>query len=235
MIVTQLFATESGPSILVAVATMVSRTCVRVNSADSSEADKHGFPKAEPVEWKPLDLPRKPMTTILLIYATTDGQTLKIMQRIQQLLTKPEQAVTLVAIDDAEGQPLSSFDKIVIGASIRYGRHNPKVKAFIQRQQALLDSKASAFFSVNVVARKPEKAQPASNPYLKRFLRQIVWRPKQLAVFAGKLDYPSLNGFDRRVIRLIMWITGGPTDPQAVIEFTDWQQVEAFARVIDAM
>jgi menaquinone-dependent protoporphyrinogen oxidase len=36
------------------------------------------------------------------------------------------------------------------------------------------------------------------------------------------------------MIRLIMLMTNGPTDPKAVIEFTDWQQVEAFGqRVCD--
>jgi menaquinone-dependent protoporphyrinogen oxidase len=37
------------------------------------------------------------------------------------------------------------------------------------------------------------------------------------------------------MIRLIMFITKGPTDPKAVIEFTDWQQVESFGRLIGVM
>ena len=56
-----------------------------------------------------------------------------------------------------------------------------------------------------------------------------------LAVFAGKLDYPSYGFFDRFMIRLIMRMTHGPTDPKAVIEFTDWQQVEAFGRGVSEM
>ncbi|WP_370654382.1 flavodoxin domain-containing protein [Rhodoferax sp.] len=47
-------------------------------------------------------------------------------------------------------------------------------------------------------------------------------------MFAGKLDYPRYRFVDRFMIRLIMFMTNGPTDPKAVIEFTDWQQVEAF-------
>jgi menaquinone-dependent protoporphyrinogen oxidase len=31
------------------------------------------------------------------------------------------------------------------------------------------------------------------------------------------------------MIRLIMTMTGGPTDPATVIEYTDWGQVDAFA------
>lgn len=37
------------------------------------------------------------------------------------------------------------------------------------------------------------------------------------------------------VIRLIMWMTQGPTDPSAVVEFTDWDQVVAFGLVISSM
>lgn len=91
------------------------------------------------------------------------------------------------------------------------------------------------FFSVSLVARKHDKCRPGNNPYLQKFLKQIVWKPKEQAVFAGKLDYPSYRFFDRLLIRLIMCVTKGPTDPLAVIEFTDWPQVELFARLISAM
>jgi menaquinone-dependent protoporphyrinogen oxidase len=56
-----------------------------------------------------------------------------------------------------------------------------------------------------------------------------------LAVFAGKINYPSYGFMDRLMIRLIMWMTKGPTDPQAVVEFTDWKQVEEFGRLIGRM
>jgi menaquinone-dependent protoporphyrinogen oxidase len=32
-----------------------------------------------------------------------------------------------------------------------------------------------------------------------------------------------------------MWMTHGPTQPDAVIEFTDWAQVESFGQVIADM
>jgi menaquinone-dependent protoporphyrinogen oxidase len=32
-----------------------------------------------------------------------------------------------------------------------------------------------------------------------------------------------------------MWLTKGPTNPEAVIEFTDWQQVQAFAQQVIKM
>ena len=127
------------------------------------------------------------------------------------------------------------FDKIVIGASIRYGKHSPKVYDFIRENGQFLDSKANAFFTVNVVARKPEKNTPETNPYLIKFLKQIAWKPKALAVFAGKIDYQKYDFWDRTMIRLIMWITKGPTDPTANIEFTNWDTVEEFGRRVGDM
>ena len=141
----------------------------------------------------------------------------------------------MVSIRDEPVPDLNAFDKIVIGASIRYGKHNPLVLDFMRRNQRILESKPNAFFSVNVVARKPEKSRPETNPYLKKFLKQIAWKPKHLDVFAGRIDYPSYTFGDRMVIRFIMWITNGPTDPKAVVEFTDWKRVEAFGSVIAAM
>ena len=64
---------------------------------------------------------------------------------------------------------------------------------------------------------------------MRKFLREIAWRPQQLTVFAGKLDYPHYRFWDRQMIRLIMWMTKGPTDPSAVVDFTDWAEVDTFA------
>lgn len=174
------------------------------------------------------------MSRILVVYSTTDGHTRRICQRLQQVMAQPGNSVTVEPLAQADALDLESFDKIVIGASIRYGKHQPMVKQFIERHQALLERKANAFFTVNIVARKPEKNRPDTNPYLIKFLRTLSWQPQLLGVFAGKLDYPRYRFVDRFMIRLIMFMTNGPTDPKAVIEFTDWRQVEAFAqRVCD--
>ncbi|MFQ6005580.1 MAG: menaquinone-dependent protoporphyrinogen IX dehydrogenase [Woeseia sp.] len=175
------------------------------------------------------------MTHILIAYSTTDGHTRKICERLKQVIEELAHKVTLARIDDDTGNELDSFDTIVIGASVRYGRHRPQVYEFIRKNQQILDNKPSAFFTVNVVARKPEKSEPATNPYLRRFLRQISWSPGRLAVFAGKIDYPIYTFWDRQVIRFIMWLTRGPTDPQTVVEFTDWTRVDDFGRIVAEM
>jgi len=172
------------------------------------------------------------MARILIVFSTIDGHTLTICERLQQMLQAQGHEVNLTSFENENEVPLvlEQFDKIILGASIRYGKHRPNVGAFIQRNRQVLDSRPTAFFSVNAVARKATRNTPETNPYLKRFLEQIAWQPRVAAVFGGKIDYPRYNAFDRNIIRLIMWITKGPTDPKSVVEFTDWEQVQSFGQ-----
>ncbi len=175
------------------------------------------------------------MAKIIIIYSTTDGHTREICSFLMHEVEEHGNQVTMVSINDTQTIDLKSFDKIVIGASIRYGKHSKKVYEFIKKNSSVLEEKPSAFFSVNVVARKPEKNQPETNPYLKKFLMQISWQPDKTAVFAGKIDYQKYKFWDRNMIRLIMWMTKGPTDPKTNIEFTNWNQVKEFAQTISQM
>jgi menaquinone-dependent protoporphyrinogen oxidase len=174
------------------------------------------------------------MAKILIIYSTTDGHTRSICKRLQRIAASGND-VDLIAMADQPGIDIAPYDKVVIGASIRYGKHQKEVFDFIERNRAALEGKVNAFFSVNVVARKPEKNTPETNPYLQKFLKKIAWQPANLAVFAGKIDYPRYGAFDRTMIRFIMWMGKGPTDPTLTVEFTDWDKVDEFGRRILAM
>ncbi len=173
------------------------------------------------------------MVKILLLYSSVDGQTLKICNRLRDQLRK-QSIVDLIAIDDFNGDT-DPYDKIIIGASIRYGVHNKKVIDFIKTKKEHLDSIRTAFFSVNLVARKPEKNTPDTNPYVIKFFKTIQWRPHLVEVFAGKLDYKKYPFFDRIMIQFIMWMTKGPTDPHTEIEYTDWEKVKEFGERLKAL
>jgi menaquinone-dependent protoporphyrinogen oxidase len=146
-----------------------------------------------------------------------------------------EHQVDILPVTEWQGQEIGNYDKIIIGASIRYGKHSPLVYDFIGQNRALLESRASAFFTVNIVARKPEKNRPETNPYMQKFLARTNWQPDRLAVFAGRLDYQSYGFLDRTMIRFIMFVTRGPTAADTVIEYTDWNSVGEFAREISVM
>jgi menaquinone-dependent protoporphyrinogen oxidase len=162
-----------------------------------------------------------------IIYSTVDGQTLKICNYIIDCLLQKQLSPKLYSIDDFTGNILD-FDILIIGASIRYGKHNEKISTFILDNRNSLDQIKTAFFSVNLVARKPDKNLPDTNPYLIKFIELIKWKPTILDVFAGKLDYKSYPFFDRMMIKLIMKMTKGPTKTDQPIEYTDWNRVKDF-------
>ena len=169
------------------------------------------------------------MTNTLIIYSSTDGHTKTICKRLTNFL-KNRDEIKVISLDDAKEFELSEFTKIIIGASIRYGRHSKELYKFINSNKDILNQKQSVFFSVNVVARKPEKSIPETNPYIKKFLKISSWKPKKIGVFAGKVDYPNYGFFDKYIIKLIMFITKGPTDTSQSYEFTDWSKVDEFAK-----
>ena len=169
------------------------------------------------------------MKKSLLAYSTVDGQTEMICRKIASYYSNED-------IDILPISPLINLDNyktVVIGASIRYGKHRNEIYDFIKNNLKLLNEVNNGFFSVNVVARKPEKSSPETNPYVIKFLNKIDWEPKNIGVFAGKIDYPKYKLIDKCAIKFIMWITKGPTDTTKTYEFTDWKAVENFAKNLD--
>ena len=169
------------------------------------------------------------MSSFLVIYSSTDGHTKKICERIKNLINNGN-LVELFSLEEAKQIELSNFENIVIGASIRYGKHSRELYNFIKSNRNILDQKKCAFFSVNVVARKPEKNTAETNPYINKFLKISKWKPNKIGVFAGKVDYPSYNLIDKYIIKFIMFITKGPTDTSQSYEFTDWSKVDDFSK-----
>lgn len=164
-----------------------------------------------------------------IIYSSVDGQTLKICKRLKEEFLKSNQKVELFSISDFN-EDISDYDKLIIGASIRYGVHNKEVIEFININKKQLDSIKTAFFSVNLVARKSQKNTPSTNPYVIKFFKNINWTPTIVEVFAGKLDYKKYPFFDRIMIQFIMWMTKGPTNVNTEIEYTNWDRVTEFGK-----
>ena len=168
------------------------------------------------------------MSSFLVIYSSTDGHTKTICERIKNFLSDGN-LVKIISLEDVKKINLPKFEKIIIGASIRYGKHSKELYNFIKLNKNILDQKKCAFFSVNVVARKPEKNTAETNPYINKFLKISKWKPNKIKVFAGKVDYPNYNLIDKYIIKFIMFITKGPTDTSQSYEFTDWSKVDNFS------
>lgn len=171
-------------------------------------------------------------TRTLVIYSTVDGHTLKIGNRISELIGGE---VTLVDIDEPQEIDFTQYDKVLIGASIRYGNLRKNLLVFINQHKTQIDKLPNAFFMICLTARKPEKAIPENNLYMKKFDRLSQWQPNLKAVFAGSLQYSRYNWWQTRIIQLIMKMTGGSTDKSIDLELTNWEDVERFSKDFSAL
>ncbi len=169
----------------------------------------------------------------LLLTSSTDGQTEKIMRVIAaEMLINDYEMMNIHEDIMQKGQKIDwkAYDKIVIGASIRYGHYHKNLYQFIEKYAHELNQKTAYFFGVNLVARKIGKNTPQSNSYTKKFLKKIKWKPTKSAVFAGACRWSMYNFWQTKIIQFIMIITKGPTDTTKDVEFTDWNNVCSFAK-----
>ena len=168
----------------------------------------------------------------LILFSTRDGQTRQIAACIASELKELGVYADLVNLNRTDEIEWHHYERVVIGASIRYGHFHPALDRFVKKHAETLNNLPGAFYSVNLVARKAEKRTPQTNSYTRKFLLNSPWQPDKCAVFAGALRYPHYRWFDRFMIRLIMKMTGGETDTRKEVVYTDWKQVANFAREI---
>ncbi len=179
---------------------------------------------------------RAPARSMHIFYATRDGQSRRIAVRIADRLGA--QRIAAAPYDLAGALPtLSGLGQqrlIVLVASVRYGRHLPEAERFLTLYGQLPAPIPLVVFSVNLTARKPGKQSAGDNGYLRKLIARHHLQPALAAAIAGRLDYPRYRWRDRQIIRLIMLLTGGPTDPSACIEYTSWEAVDDLAaRIAD--
>lgn len=169
------------------------------------------------------------MAKALFLYSSREGQTKKILHYIDEQL--PDFDCELVDLHNVEAMDFSQYDRVLIGASIRYGHLNKKLYQFIKKNLTQLEQSKVAFFCVNLTARKEDQGKdtPEGSAYIRKFLTKSPWKPTLIGVFAGALYYPRYSWFDRTMIKFIMSMTGGETDTTKEVEYTNWEKVALFA------
>lgn len=172
------------------------------------------------------------MKTVLVVYNSHFGHTARIARRIwETVIAEGNQADLMECMEaDREGVDWNKYDLIIAGAPVIYGKFDRTFVGFVNKYKSVLDAKANSFFSVSVVARTPAKCTPEGNVYTRKFLQNNPWKPKDAHCFAGKVDYPNWKWYQVWAIQMIMKMTKGPTEPTAIIDYTDWADVEAYAR-----
>jgi len=173
------------------------------------------------------------MCEIPVFYATTEGQTRRIAERLAQLLRSRGFTSRAIDVGTAEAWSINWMDvrAIFLGASLHAGQHQASAAAFVRAHLRELGSCPATFFSVSLsAASKLPQERAAARQLAEQFVAQTYWRPRSIVCLAGRLAYTQYGFFKRLVLRMIAKREGASTDTSCDHEYTDWSAVEQLAR-----
>ncbi|HYN06086.1 MAG TPA: flavodoxin domain-containing protein [Vicinamibacterales bacterium] len=172
------------------------------------------------------------MCELPVFYATTEGQTRRIAERLSAMLH--ERGIDSQPIDvtsnDARQVDWRGVRAVAVGASVHAGRHQVAIEDFIRANRDELSARPSAFFSVSMRAASPAPAdQHAALQLARTFAAGTSWQPRHMTALAGRLAYTKYGWLTRWFIKRIARRTGLATDTSQDHEYTDWNQVARLA------
>ncbi len=177
------------------------------------------------------------MSSFLILYGTGEGQTEKIATHLGDVLTdRGHEATTVDAKELPSTFAIDDFDAVLVGASIHAGKHQPAVREFVTANRGTLATKPTAFFQVSLSS-ADEGGEAQAAGYVEEFIEATDWHPDRIGLFGGALRYTKYGFLKRVIMKQIAKrnVTEMPeSDPSGDIEFTDWDEVEAFAADVAA-
>jgi len=168
----------------------------------------------------------------LIVYASRKGQTRKIAARIGDVLEGAGHDVRVIEVMELPGDlDLERFDLVVVGSSVKFGRHAGAIADFVRARRETLARRATGFFSVSgsAIAGTPDGERMAEEQ-VETFLAETGWRPDRVARFAGAVPYTRYDPFTRWFMKRLQRRAGRSTDTARDHEYTDWGAVERFGR-----
>lgn len=179
------------------------------------------------------------MVSTLVAYGTGEGQTERVAERLADRLTERGHDATTANLSEETDLDPETYDAVLVGASIHGGRHQPAVREFVERHREALAARPTAFVQVSLSSATDDGASQAAE-YVDSFLEETGWHPDRIATFGGALRYSQYGFLKRLVMKAIASRTisvdedGGTVDAAGDVEFTDWDEVDAFAADVAA-
>jgi menaquinone-dependent protoporphyrinogen oxidase len=177
-------------------------------------------------------------TRVGVFFATREGHTKRIAERIATDLRKERFDVDLHDVRHRLAFPLSAYAGVLLAASVHGGEHEGEMIHFVREHRSELDRIKTAFLSVtlseagaeNIEATPADRARFAAdvNRVFEKFFHETQWRPTRVKPVAGALLYTRYNFLLRLVMKGIARKAGGATDATRDYDYTDWAGLEAF-------
>jgi menaquinone-dependent protoporphyrinogen oxidase len=171
------------------------------------------------------------MPRILIVYGTTYGHTATVAGAIAVALRARGARVDIATASPAAPAP-AGYDGVIVAASIVAGGYQKPVIRWVRQHRAALDTVPTAFVSVCLGVLQADPAvQRTLGELVERFKTLTGWTPGEVKLVAGALLYTHYNWILRLLMKRIARKAGGGTDTRRDYVYTDWADLDAFARL----
>ena len=178
------------------------------------------------------------MAKILISYTTNEGQVAKVVNVTALQLRALGHTVHSIDLDNACDSPNpSTYDAVIVAASVHAGKHQPATLRFVTRYHAVLQQRLSAFLSVSLSAAATEQAGlNQAGEQIQHFLEQTGWQPDMVEAVAGAFRYSRFSRLWRAIIKFGYTLANkdlaklGWPDLTRDQEFTNWDALRAFGQ-----
>jgi menaquinone-dependent protoporphyrinogen oxidase len=176
---------------------------------------------------------------VAIFFATREGQTSKIANRVAEDLRAKGVTVDVVNVKEQAAAPdWPTYATAFVAASVHKERHEREMIAFVRRYRDDLRRIGAAFISVSMSeagaedvhasAERRQRSAADAQRMVDVFITETGWRPARYLRVAGALLYTQYNFLVRFVMKRISRQNGGPTDTSRDYEFTDWPTLDRF-------
>ena len=172
--------------------------------------------------------------SVLVAYATIEGQTAKIARFVEEELTKSGTEVTLTNADELDDVGFDGVDAVVLAAPVHERRHPEGFEAFLVANKSELDARRTLFLSVSLSAAFPDGKEEAQD-YVTEMKMRTEFTPDETLLVPGAVRQGAYDYYSMQVLEHVV-LGNRDFDPQSGQdhEFTDWDvlrsKVQAFVK-----
>jgi menaquinone-dependent protoporphyrinogen oxidase len=160
---------------------------------------------------------------VLIAYATIEGQTRKIAEKIADQICELGHVAELVEINrEFHNIDVADFKAVVVAASVHQRAHQDAIEDFVVACRVALSAKPTMFLSVSLSAAFDEGRREAQG-YVAEFIEETGWTPSVSLPVAGALRNEEYDYFQQQILEHIVLKNGKVDHPERDHEFTDWK------------
>ncbi|NRG19753.1 protoporphyrinogen oxidase [Rhizobiales bacterium] len=169
------------------------------------------------------------MVQVLVAFASSEGQTRKISERIASRLRDRGAGVQLVDVMKNDDPALEPFNAALLAGSLHVGHHQEELVRFVKSHREALCGVPTGFVSVSLSAHGTlNEDVAAAHGCVADFFEMAGWKADCTHLAAGAVRDTRLGFLKRWILHRILRTKGVEMPASGVLEFTDWKAVDAF-------